>query len=174
MISCQHFRRHRWTISYPSEVETLISQSVLAYLIEVTSSNQYLQQFLMSLDVQWFQRVIENLSLMRCLTSMSFKPRDFNSMAMGSRYLRAYKRNKYPSRIGGKRRRGPNESRDKDSLFTKCHRSSRRVDERVEVRDRKLSLKADESEIDQQRKDVEKGRNYYDIIIFPERTWNFT
>ena len=52
----------------------------------------------------------------------------------------------------------------------------RRTDERVEVReiscplDGKLSLKADEPQVGQRHEDVERKREYYHIIIFPEMT----
>ena len=58
----------------------------------------------------------------------------------------------------------------------KCQRPSRRADERAEVRatscpqDGKLSLKADEPQFGQRHEDVERKREYYHIIIFPERT----
>ena len=74
------------------------------------------------------------------------------------------------------RRRGQNESGDKDSPSTKCQRPSRRAGERVEVSatscpyDVKLSLKADEPQVSQRHEDVEKKREYYHIIIFPEKT----
>ena len=41
---------------------------------------------------------------------------------------------KVDSVIDGQHRRRPNESRDTDSLSTKCQQPSRRTDERVEVR----------------------------------------
>ena len=72
------------------------------------------------------------------------------------------------------RRRGPNECRDKDSHSTKSQRTYRRADERVEVSvtschlDGKLSLK--EPQVGQRHEDVEKKREYYLIIIFPENT----
>ena len=40
--------------------------------------------------------------------------------------------------------------------------------------DRKLSLKVDESQLGQRLEDVEWKQEYYYIIIFPDRTWNFT
>ena len=67
--------------------------------------------------------------------------------------------------------RRPNEFRGKDSLFTKCQRSSRRVDERLGGRvtscpyDRKLSFKADEPVVGQLREDKRtKLQNYHFII----------
>ena len=63
-----------------------------------------------------------------------------------------------------------NEPQDKDSPSTKCQRPSRRADERVEVRNGKLSLKADEPQVGQRHEDVGRKREYYHIIIFPERT----
>ena len=77
-------------------------------------------------------------------------------------------------------RRGPNESRDKDSPSTKSQRPSRRTDERVEImktscpQDGKLSLNADESQVDQRHEEVERKREYYYIIILPEKNRNFT
>jgi hypothetical protein len=59
---------------------------------------------------------------------------------------------------------------------TKSLRPSRRADELVEVRetscpkDGKLSLKADEPQVGQRHDDVEGKREYYHIIIFPEKT----
>ena len=35
-------------------------------------------------------------------------------------------------------------------------------------------MKANELQVDQRHEDVEIKREYYHIIIFPERTWNFT
>jgi hypothetical protein len=69
-----------------------------------------------------------------------------------------------------------NESRDKDFPFTKSKRTSRRADERVEVRatsflsDRKLSLESEEPQVGQRYEYVERKREYYHIIIFPEKT----
>ena len=39
--------------------------------------------------------------------------------------------------------------------------------------DGKLSLKVDETQIGQRHEEVERKREYYHIIIFPERTWKF-
>ena len=56
-----------------------------------------------------------------------------------------------------------------------CQQPYRRPDERVEVRaascpqDGKLSLKADELQVGQRHEDVERKREYYHIIIFPEK-----
>ena len=78
--------------------------------------------------------------------------------------------------IDGQRRRGPNESRDKDSPPTNCQRPRRRANEQVELMitsclwNGKMSLKVDEPQVDQQSEDVERKWEYYHIIIFPE--WN--
>ena len=60
----------------------------------------------------------------------------------------------------------------------KCQRPSQRADERVEIRatsypenkDGKLSMKADELQVGQWHEDLERKREYYHIIIFPQRT----
>ena len=74
------------------------------------------------------------------------------------------------------RRRGPNESRDKDSPSTKSQRPFRRANERLDIRatspqDQKLSLKAGEPQVGQQHEDMEKNWEYYHIIVFPEWTY---
>ena len=63
--------------------------------------------------------------------------------------------------IEGYRKREPNESRGKDSPSIKCQQTSRRADERLEVRatslyDRKLSLKEDEPQVGQRHEDLER------------------
>ena len=78
--------------------------------------------------------------------------------------------------IDGYRRRGPTESRDKDSPSTLFQQPSRRADERVDIRanscpyDGKLSFMAEEPKVGQLQEDVERKREYYHIIIFPENT----
>ena len=75
--------------------------------------------------------------------------------------------------VDGSPRRGLNESRDKDSPSTKYQWPSRRADERLEFmatscpEDGKLSLKADEPQVVEWHKDLERKREYYHIIIFP-------
>ena len=66
---------------------------------------------------------------------------------------------------------GPNEPLHKDYPSIKCQRPSRMADERVEIMFNflSLSLKADEAQIGQRHKDVERKGEYY-LIIFPERT----
>ena len=70
---------------------------------------------------------------------------------------------------------GSNESRDNYSPSSKSLRPPWRADERVEGRktfcrqDVELYLNADERQAGQRHKDVERKREYYHIIIFPER-----
>ena len=63
-------------------------------------------------------------------------------------------------------------------LFSLYQWPFQRTDEQVEVRatcpyNGKLSLMTDESHVCQRYEDVERKWEYYHIIIFPGRTWNF-
>ena len=65
-----------------------------------------------------------------------------------------------------------NESRKKDSSSTKCCLPGGRMSGRGQGNF--LSLKADELQVGQRQEYMERKREYYHIIIFPERILNFT
>ena len=44
----------------------------------------------------------------------------------------------------------------------------------IDLKLEQLSLKVDEPQVGQWHEYVERKQEYYHIIIFPERTWNFT
>ena len=86
---------------------------------------------------------------------------------------------KMVGKIADCKRRGiPNKSRNKDSSFNKCQWPYLSVEERIQVktiycpRDRKLSLKANYKLAN--GKKMWKGNGNTTIIIFLEKTWNFT
>jgi hypothetical protein len=75
--------------------------------------------------------------------------------------------------IDGKLRRGPNESRDKDSPSINDLPRGRMIgwgQVNFLYQDEKLSLKADGPLVGQLHDDMERKLEYYQIIIFPERT----